>query len=365
MKKNNKSKQSEGKRKGRTDHKRKAEETQAKHWAREWFDALLWAAVAAILLRTFFFGTYRIPTPSMEKTLLTGDFLIVSKLSYGPRTPMTLSVPFTDIYMPGVNLPWVRLPGFTEIERNDIVVFNYPIDIDPISVRTNYIKRAVGMPGDTLEIDDKVLYVNGETAEDIETLMFNHRVQVRDRIRLSPTKIREAGAELVQSGNGVYVVNMTEEIADGMREWPEVTDVSKFVLPEDYQGFQQGRFTFSRGFTNHDQMREFVVPTAGMQVELTDENWHIYQNIVERYEANSVTKNGNNFVINGEQTNLYTIQQDYYFVMGDNRDNSEDSRYWGFVPDDHIIGKASIIYFSWDGEDWLPRFGRIFDLIHS
>lgn len=359
-----KKKSSSGTRSARSERRRK-EETKAKHWAKEWLDALLWAAIAAIVLRTFFFGAYRIPTPSMEKTLLTGDFLIVTKLAYGPRTPMTLSIPFTDIYVPGVNLPWTRIPGYSDIKRNDIVVFNYPIDVAPISVKTNYIKRAVGMPGDRLRMDDKVLYVNGEEAETFDTFMYNYRVEVRDRIRLSPTKIHDAGAQLVQSGNGFHIINMTEEIAEELRGWPEIENVEKFVLPDDYDGFSRRGFNFSQGFANHDNMSEFVVPKKGMEVELTAENWHIYEDILLRYERNSVERNGNQFTINGEQTNKYTIKQDYYFMMGDNRDDSEDSRYWGFVPDDHVIGKAGIIYFSWDKEDWLPRFSRIFHIIHS
>ena len=340
------------------------EENKAKHWAREWLDALLWAAIAAIILRTFFFGAYRIPTPSMEKTLLTGDFLIVSKLAYGPRTPMTLSVPFTEIYVPGVDIPWFRIPGYTDIERNDIVVFNYPIDIAPISMKTNYIKRAVGMPGDQLRLEDKVLFVNGQQAEQFDTMMMHYRVQVRERIRLSPAKVREAGGRIVQSGNGVHIINMTSDVASTVEGWGEVTSVEPFVLPETFDEFSRRPFNFSRGFMNHDNMEAFTVPRAGEEITLTDENWHIYQDILQRHERNDVQKNGNQFIINGEETNQYTIQKDYYFVMGDNRDDSEDSRYWGFVPDDHIVGKASLIYFSWDGERWLPRFNRIFDLIH-
>ncbi|MEX0905897.1 MAG: signal peptidase I [Balneolaceae bacterium] len=344
--------------------KTKAENLKAKHWAREWLDAFLWAAIAAIILRTFFFGAYRIPTPSMENTLLTGDFLIVTKLAYGPRTPMTISIPFTDIYMPGVNLPWVRIPGYSEVQRNDIVVFNYPIDVAPVSVKTNYIKRAVGMPGDRLQIEDKVLYVNGDEAETFETLMQNYRVDVRERIRLSPAKVREAGARIVQSRNDTHIVNMTAEVAETIHSWGEINNVEPFVLPEDFDEFSRNQFQFSKGFMNHDQMEEFMVPYEGQQVELTPDNWNIYRDIVERYERNSVQQENGQFVINGEETNEYTIQQDYYFVMGDNRDDSEDSRYWGFVPNDHIIGKAGIIYFSWDRERWLPRVGRMLNSIH-
>jgi len=344
--------------------KTKEEESKAKHWAREWLDALVWAAIAAIILRTFFFGAYRIPTPSMEKTLLTGDFLIVSKLAYGPRTPMTLSVPFTDIYVPGVRVPWFRIPGYTEIDRNDIVVFNYPIDVAPVSMKTNYIKRAVGMPGDVLRIEDKVLYVNGDEGEVYDPMMQHYRVQIRERIRLSPSKVREAGGRIVQSGNGVHIINMTEETAETVNSWGEVESVELFVLPEDFDEFGRRPFNFSSGFLNHDNIPEFQVPYEGQEITLSSDNWHIYQDVVERYERNTVRKNGDQFIINGVETNSYTITQNYYFMMGDNRDDSEDSRYWGFVPDDHVVGKASIIYFSWDGERWLPRFDRIFNLIH-
>ncbi len=351
-------------RKSRDKSKDNPENATAKHWAREWLDALVWAAIAAIILRTFFFGAYRIPTPSMEQTLMTGDFLIVTKLAYGPRTPMTLSVPFTDIYTPGVDIPWFRIPGYSEIKRDDIVVFNYPIDVAPISVKTNYIKRAVGMPGDQIRISDKVLYVNGEPSEMFETLMFNHRVQSRERIRLSPSKVREAGASILQSNNNTYIMNMTKAVAEEMSNWPEIASVEKFVLPESYDSFSHRGFNFSRGFRNHDNMDEFVIPYAGMELELTSENWHVYQDLLERYERNSVTREGDAFTINGEVTNRYTVQKDYYFMMGDNRDDSEDSRYWGFVPDDHVVGKAGIIYFSWNSERYLPRFERIFNLIH-
>lgn len=344
--------------------KSKAEEKKAKHWAREWWEALIWAAIVAIILRTFFFGAYRIPTPSMEKTLLTGDFLIVSKMAYGPRSPMTITVPFTEIYLPGVNLPWVRIPGYSEIQRDDIFVFNYPIDTGPISVKTNYIKRAVGMPGDRLEINGKVLFVNGEHSEEFETLMQNYRVQVRERIRLSHSKVRDTGARILDSSNNTHIINMTPEMVNEIDRWGEIVSVEPFVLPEDFNSFGRGRFNFSRGFNNHDNMNEFTVPYEGQEIELSDDNWHLYQDILERYERNSVQKDGDQFVINGEETNRYIIKQDYYFAMGDNRDDSEDSRYWGFVPDDHVIGKASLIYFSWDGERTLPRFNRILNMIH-
>lgn len=347
--------------------RRKGEQNEkAKSWLREWLDALMFAAIAALIIRTFLFEAYRIPTPSMEETLLTGDFLIVSKVHYGPRTPMILAVPFTNIYLPGVVLPWGRIPGFDEVERNDIVVFNYPIDIAPISAKTNYIKRAVGMPGDTLSIDDTQLFVNGEEAQSFPGIQQTYVVTVRDRVRLSPAKVRSIGAELRGSqGNSSYQVNMTKDEADQMSQWPEVNSVEPFVLPDGFNEYSRRDFNFSSGFNNHHHLPPTAVPSKGQTVTLTPENYHVYENIITRYEANTVERNGDQFVINGEQTNEYTIKQDYYFMMGDNRDDSEDSRYWGFVPQTHIVGKAGMIYFSWDSERWLPRFGRLLNVIHD
>ncbi len=302
----------------------------------------------------------------MEKTLLAGDFLIVSKISYGPRTPMVLGIPFTNVYLPGVILPWTRLPGFTDVERNDIVVFNYPIDLAPVAAKTSYIKRCVGMPGDTLSINDTRPYINGEEARSFPGIQQTYVVNVRERVRLSPAKVEAAGGTLYNSqGSSNYRVNMTEQVAADMRQWPEVTNVEPFVLPEDFNEFNRRDFSFSTGFSNHHHMPPTVVPFEGQTVTLTPENYHIYENIITRYEANNVDRNGDQFVINGEQTNEYTIKQDYYFMMGDNRDDSEDSRFWGFVPQSHIVGKAGMIYFSWDNERWLPRFGRIFNFVHN
>lgn len=338
----------------------------AKSWAKEWIDAIVFAAVAALIIRAFFFEAYRIPTPSMEKTLMTGDFLVVSKIAYGPRTPMSVCVPFTNICIPGFQLPWARIPGYEDVDRNDIVVFNYPIDIAVTSQKTNYIKRCVGLPGDELKIDDKILYVNGERAEPFDTFQRHHVVKVKERVRLSPSKVSGAGGRILTTqGNDTYIINMTHELADQMENWQEVKSVSYYVLPDSYKEFSRSRFSFSSGFTNHDHLPPITVPKAGDTITLTPENWHVYRNIVVRYENNDVEKNGDSFVINGEETNMYTIKQNYYFMMGDNRDNSEDSRFWGFVPQTHIIGKAALIYFSWDSQRLMPRFNRILNLIHD
>jgi signal peptidase I len=346
--------------------KKKTEQhKKAKNWAKEWLDALIFAAVAAMIIRTFIFEAYRIPTPSMENSLMTGDFLIVSKMSYGARTPMSIGVPFTQIHIPGVKLPWFRLPGFSEVERNDIVVFNYPIDDVVISQKTNYVKRCVAIAGDSVKLESSRLYINGELSEQFPTIRRFYEVRVRERIRLSPSKVRATGAEIkgMQSETS-YVVNMSEEEAEVLRSWPEVEEVIRYVLPADYNEVQGTNFTFARGFaSNHHNMDTFIVPYAGMQINLTRENWHMYKDIVEKYEENEVQMSSAGFMINGENTNSYTIKQNYYFMMGDNRDDSEDSRFWGFVPHDHVVGSPFMIYFSWDKENIRPRFGRIFDLI--
>jgi len=345
--------------------RRKNEDNQAKGWIREWADALLFAAIAALIIRTFFFEAYRIPTPSMEKSLLTGDFLVVSKINYGARTPMVLGVPFTNMNLQGVTLPWTRLPGLTEIERNDVVVFNYPIDIAPIAAKTNYVKRAVGLPGDTLAIREKQLFVNGEMAADIPGLQQKYEVSVKDRLRLSAAKVKaQGGALLNQTSANKYRINMSQALVDSMRTWQEVDSIEPYVLPQRVNEYARTNFRFGKGFINHHRMKPITVPYKGQEITLTAENWPLYRNIITRYERTAAERTADGFMINGRSTNTYTIKKDYYFMMGDNRDNSQDSRFWGFVPYDHVVGEASFIYFSWDKERNVPRFGRLMNIIN-
>ncbi|HAC15254.1 MAG TPA: signal peptidase I [Bacteroidetes bacterium] len=337
----------------------------AKSWAKEWFDALLWAAVAALIIRTFFFEAYRIPTPSMERTLMTGDFLIVSKVNVGARTPMTIGIPFTSIHIKGLTLPWVRLPGWSDVERNDIVVFNYPIDDVAIAQKTNYIKRAVAIPGDTLEIRNKILYINGERADYKEHFEQLYTVKMRERLRLSEAKVRVAGGDILGAETPTsYVVNMTADVREVISTWPEIESVVPRIRPESSNEYARNNFTFRRGMSgNPDFIEPMVIPAKGMIMELTPENWPIYRDVVVRYEENDVVVGDSTFTINGVETSTYLVQKDYYFMMGDNRDNSEDSRHWGFVPDDHVVGKPFIVYFSWDMENKMPRFGRLFSFV--
>lgn len=345
---------------------KKEEETKkAKSWLREWVDAIVFAFIAAAILRAFLFGSYKIPTPSMEKTLMTGDLLIVSNITYGPRTPMGLCIPFLEGWcVPGVQLPWTRLPGFRDVERNDIFVFNVPWEVKPISQKTNYIKRAVAVAGDTISIKDKILYINGEREESHEGLERHYVVKMADRVRLSKAKMESVGGKLMgATGDGTYIVNMTEDVAKVVTHWAEVDTAYFDTTPVGAvdRNYVQSEGSFSRAFKNPDQLPEIVVPFKGQTIELNNDNWFIYRDLVERYENNDLRKEGDKIFINGKQTNTYTVKQNYYFAMGDNRDNSQDSRFWGFVPHDHIIGKAVIVWFSTD--NYVPRFERVFTLI--
>jgi signal peptidase I len=332
---------------------------------RSWLDAIIVALIVASVLKVFVFGTYRIPTPSMEDTMETGDFLIVSNLAYGPRTPMVLGIPMFQWYIPGVNLPWTRLPGHSEIQRNDIVVFNYPMEVKPISMKTNYIKRLVGMPGDVLEVRDKVVYIDGVPEETVPSMRTLQLVFVKEGSMLDRQVINELDANILQyDQDRMYLVNARMDALEDLATTANVDSVVPYILPQDYQEFRQRPFDFSKGFVNHDNMGPIPIPYKGEVVELSLDTWHLYKDIVTRYEKNNVQVEGGEFIVNGESAQTYTIQQDYYFFMGDNRDDSEDSRFWGFVPKDHIVGKAWLVYFSWDFEGW-PDFSRMFTVIHD
>lgn len=334
---------------------------------REWFDALVFAAIAAIIIRTFFFEAYRIPTPSMEKNLMVGDFLLVSKLHYGIRLPMTIGVPFTDIYLPGVTFPPVRLPGFTRVHHGDSFVFNYPPDDGPIDRKTHYIKRAMGLPGDTLSLRDKVVYIGSKAYPLAPGMQEEWLVdKTSPEVRLPGPRLRDLGVEQVipvPNTSTVLVRYATTEAINEIASWPYVRSVEPFVEP---RGMRTGSDVYPPGSDfSRDEYGPIVIPAAGMTVHLDDDTWAMYSPVIEKYEGHKaeVTRDGR-YRIDGQFADSYTFEKNYYFAMGDNRDNSLDSRFWGFVPEDHLVGKAFIIYFSWDAENNFPRFGRLFNLIH-
>ena len=357
------------KRRARQSERRKrrrgrAEETPQKSAAREWFDSIVFVLVVMIIVRTFFVDMYRIPTPSMENSLLVGDYIFVSKLHYGTRTPMTIGVPFTRLHIEGLDLPWTRLPGFDDVDRFDEMVFNYPAQSQPpISRKSHYIKRVIGLPGDTINIRNKVVFANGNRLPFLTGMQQRWQVEKRDpRMQLPVQQLGTIGIDSVWATNNpaVVLINASARSAQQLEDLPSVSNVVPHVVPDNW-GYQL--FPVGRDYTR-DNYGPVYIPHEGQTVTLTENNWTMYVPMIERYEGHDVERVGaNRFRIDGELQNTYTFEQDYFFVMGDNRDNSEDSRFWGYVPMNHVVGKAVMVYFSWDAEEMLPRFGRIFHLL--
>ncbi len=351
-----------------------------KETVRFWVIAIL----VISFIRAFFFEPYRIPSESMEDTLLVGDFLIVSKLHYGARTPGTLGIPLTPFYLPGLQFPQKRLPGFSEVQRGDVVVFNYPAAVDvvrgqipssvPIERRDPYIKRVVGIPGDSIAIVDKVVYLNGEPQTLRPTQAQHWRVTSTGDTRPGAQALLDEGAQLMgdipeRDGRPTsprqYVVTATLEEAAALRLRMDVASVDPFVRPVGGPALDELQFPPSSG-SNPDQFPPIVVPQAGTEVRLNPETWPMLRELITRHEGHEAQAIGDSvFVIDGTPATTFTPRQDYYFVMGDSRDNSVDGRYWGFVPFDHMVGKAQFIFISFS--KWIPpipRLNRFFRGIH-
>ncbi|PCH68509.1 MAG: S26 family signal peptidase [Bacteroidetes bacterium] len=333
---------------------------QHKTKTREWIDAIIFAVIAATLIRGFLIEAYTIPTSSMEKSLLVGDFLFVSKVNYGARVPMTpLAFPFahhtmpligTQAYLEWLNLPYWRLPGFEDIENNDVVVFNYPMeDFRPVDKRENYIKRCIGIPGDTIIIDDRTVYINGKLLETPEDMQFNYYVQTTGQ-GLNPKVFEKYD---ITEGDrlpapGAYRLTLTGENVNNLKEFKSVNKVDVITRPKDFHAddlypHDQDNFKW-----NIDYFGPVVVPKKDMTISISPSNVELYSRIITIYEGNEIEVKEGNIYINGAETTEYTFAMDYYFMMGDNRHNSLDSRFWGFVPEDHIVGKALFIWLSLD-----------------
>ena len=319
-----------------------------------------------LIVRTLFFDLFRIPTPSMEKSLMVGDYLFVSKLHYGTRTPMTFGIPFTSIYLKGVQIPFFRFPGFTEIKRGDSVVFNWPADnVSAVDRRAHYIKRIMGLPGETLEVRDKIVYIDGEAQAMKPGMQQSWTVyKTNPKAQLSPSALEDLGVtEIVQQpGSSVVLIVATEAAVDVIRSWSWVSRVEPAIATQT-ERYDELLFPPNHGYTP-DNYGPVSIPAEGETIELTDETWPFVHTVITRYEHHSAERTGpDTFLIDGLPASSYTFEQNYYFAMGDNRDNSEDSRFWGYVPFDHVVGKALLVYFSWDKDAKLPRFNRIFSLI--
>lgn len=351
--------------------------TTRKSKTREWVEALIFAVIAATLIRTFAIEAYTIPTPSMEKSLLVGDFLFVSKLHYGARTPMTIlsfpfahnTLPFTTnvpSYLEWIELGYHRIPGFTHIKNNDVVVFNYPMeDFRPVDKRENYIKRCIGIAGDTLEVRDGDVYINGKKNWKPPMRMEEYFVST-DGSYITDDVFKELHIDdhAATGTNGVYDVKATEEAVAALRKLPNVKKVEQMIVsaginvemlfPGDPNNFKW----------NIDNYGPLVIPKEGVTVNISPNNIALYSRIIQVYEHHKLELRGDKLLIDGKETSTYTFEMDYYWMMGDNRHNSSDCRFWGFVPEDHIVGKAWFIWMSWDTNgSWFSkiRWGRIFN----
>ncbi len=378
---------------------KKDKKKKKKSAAREWLDAALFAIVVATLIRTFIFEAYTIPTGSMERTLLINDFLFVSKFQYGARIPMTpLSIPFVHNVMPfsngtrksystAVQWKYRRLPGFTTVKNDDIVVFNYPegdtvikgrtdisyydmcqtygrdrvlaqseIMVHPVDKRENYIKRCVGIAGDTLVMKDAQLYVNGKPQKNWPHMQHWYWYSSSNRVMLNPEDLKDLVLEGPQyESNALYytpdtiIYNLSYQDASTVAKLP-YTDMLTLQLEQapDPKFYTRDSIKYK---WNRDNWGPIYIPKKGVSIQLNPQNWEMYKRAIDVYENNEVTVQGDKYIINGQETTSYTFKMDYYWMMGDNRCNSLDSRYWGFVPEDHVVGKPWIVWFSFgDGK---------------
>tara|TARA_B100000902_G_C27296587_1_gene910337 strand:- start:183 stop:1457 length:1275 start_codon:yes stop_codon:yes gene_type:complete len=347
--------------------KKKKKPKKKKSEVRSWIDAIGFAVIAATILRTFLIEAYTIPTSSMEKSMLIGDFLFVSKTAYGPRVPMTpIAFPLVHHTMPivggksyseSIKLPYHRMKGLGNIKRNDCVVFNWPAETlgRPIDKKENYVKRCVGIPGDKIEIIEAQLIVNDAPQEEPEGMKKQWHYDVSTQgTGLNPNILYEK-YDITEGGYGrnrnEYNLTLTNEGRDALKNFPNVTAIKKRT--EKPGIYAEYIFPHDENLKwNVDNYGPITIPAAGTTIKLTTENLSIYKDIIKRYEGEEMGDNEKfkniESIISEKGSCDYEFKMNYYWMMGDNRHNSADSRFWGFVPENHIVGKALFQWMSWD-----------------
>ncbi|RKS02171.1 signal peptidase I [Flavobacterium sp. 102] len=337
--------------------------------------SILFAIVVATLVHTYVMQPFTIPTSSLEKSLLIGDFLFVSKFHYGARTPMTtigapmvhdtLPIIKTKSYLSWPQLPYFRFPGFEKIEKNDIVVFNWPADtvykffdtsgrsiIKPIDKKSNYVKRCQGTPGDNLEIKNGVVHINGKELilperakpQHAYYMTFDANVPIDFDYVLKQVGATDGAGFINQTTRDtIFIKALTNEGAAALKQISGIKSVTKVIN----KNVEANIFSRNPNWSS-DNMGPIYIPEAGKTITLTKENLPQYKRLITVYEKHDLKVVGDDIYIDDQKVTTYTFAQNYYWMMGDNRNNSEDSRYWGFVPEDHVVGKPVFIWMSWD-----------------
>ncbi len=330
---------------------------------------LLFAIIAASLIRWILFEPFNIPTPSMEGTLLVGDYLFVSKLHYGPITPQTpLQIPFTQqtiwgtsipSYLNWLQLPRYRLPGFSQIRRNDAVVFHYPAELEhPTDVRMHYIKRCIGLPGDTLSLKNGKVFINNEPQPTLPHVQ--HRYYIYTDAHLDDDFFKQYGITEYAPVPAGYITLTTASIAEQIEALEEIIKAEIVLNPS--QRVSEEVFPNTEAFAwNEDNYGPLVIPAKGATIAINEKTLALYKQVINWYEGHEQVKIVNSRLwINGQEADHYTFEQNYYFMMGDNRHNSLDSRFWGFVPEDHVVGKAVLVWWSTDPQaSWVNPFDKV------